>query len=168
MGIHRYYRPVASILIPAVVLFTAGCGVYTFNPSGKSDLQTISVETFRNETPELGLADRVTESVIDAFIADGNLNIVASEGADAILVGVLTGYDRVVNLFDENDQVQSYKVRMNFMISLVNPEDQSEIWKEAMPQEGIYDAASEVEEDGQRRAAERLVDAIINKTTKSW
>jgi hypothetical protein len=155
-------------VLSALVLLMAGCGVYTFNPSGKSELQTISVETFRNDTRELGLADRVTESVIDALIADGNLKVVASDGADAILVGVLTGYERVVNLFDENDQVQSYKVRMNFMISLVNPEDQSEIWKEAMPQEGIYDAASEVEEDGQRRAAERLVDAIINKTTKSW
>jgi len=151
------------LLLPLI-----GCGVYTFNPSGGSSLQTISVETFRNETEELGLADRVTESVIDAFIADGNLKVVATDAADAVLVGVLTGYDRVVNLFDENDQVQSYKVRLNFTVSLVDPRGQTELWKEAMPQDGIYDAAGEVEEDGQRRAAERLVDAIINKTTKSW
>lgn len=145
-----------------------GCSVYTLNPKGKSSIKTLSVEPFENQTPEFGLADQVTEAVIDAFIADGNLKVVGNDAADAILVGSLTGYKRVVNQFDENDQVQSYKVQMDFSISLMNPRDQSEIWKQAMPQEGIYDAASETEEDGKRRAAERLVEAILNKTTKSW
>ena len=145
-----------------------GCSVYTLNPKGKSSIKTLAVEPFENQTPEFGLADQVTEAVIDAFIADGNLKVVGNDAADAILVGSLTGYKRVVNQFDENDQVQSYKVQMDFSISLMNPRDQSEIWKQAMPQEGIYDAASETEEDGKRRAAERLVEAILNKTTKSW
>lgn len=146
----------------------AGCGIYTLDPKGKSTIKTIAIEPFDNQTPEFGLADQVTEAVIDAFIADGNLKVVGSEAADAVLVGSLTGYRRVVNQFDENDQVQSYKVLMDFSISLMNPRDQSEIWKQTMPQEGIYDAASETEDDGKRRAAVRLVEAILTKTTKSW
>lgn len=146
----------------------AGCGIYTLDPKGKSTIKTIAIEPFDNQTPEFGLADQVTEAVIDAFITDGNLKVVGSEAADAVLVGSLTGYRRVVNQFDENDQVQSYKVLMDFSISLMNPRDQSEIWKQTMPQEGIYDAASETEDDGKRRAAVRLVEAILTKTTKSW
>lgn len=37
-----------------------------------------------------------------------------------------------------------------------------------MNQEGVFDAVSETEEDGQSRAGARLVEAILNKTTKSW
>ena len=165
----RYLRlsSFGALLIYSVV-FLSGCGIYTLNPKGKSNIRTIAVEPFDNQTPEFGLADQVTEQVIDAFISDGNLKVVGNDAADAILVGSLTGYKRVVSQFDENDQGQSYKVQMDFSISLMNPHDQSEIWKQAMPQEGIYDAASETEEDGKRRAAERLVEAILTKTTKSW
>jgi hypothetical protein len=156
------------VVFLAIVVPLTGCGIYTLDPKGKSAIKTVSIEPFDNQTPEFGLADEVTEAVIDAFIADGNLKVVGNDAADAILVGSLTGYRRVVNQFDENDQVQSYKVQMDFTISLMNPRDQSEIWKEAMPQEGIYDAASETEDEGKRRAAERLVEAILTKTTKSW
>jgi hypothetical protein len=156
----------AVVLVAGLLL--SGCGVYTFNPAGKSSVGSLSVQPFENDTEQFGLADRVTELVIDAFIADGNIRIVPEDNAQAILKGTLTGYQRVANQFDENDQVQSYKVIMNFQISLIDPKDQTEIWTEPMNQQGIYDANNELEEQGQQRAAQRLVQAIIDKTTKSW
>ncbi|MCP4685375.1 MAG: LptE family protein [bacterium] len=154
----------SAFLLQAVL----GCGVYTFNPKGKSDISTIAVEPFENQTQEYGLTDRLTEVIIDAFISDGNLKIVPLEGADAVLAGTLLKYDRVVEKFDENDQVEEYKIVMAFEITLRNPQDQSEIWKERMTQEGAYNASEQTEEDGQLLAGERLVEAVINKTTKSW
>jgi len=150
------------------VLGISGCGVYTFNPSGKSDIKTIAVEPFENRTSEYGLADRLTDVVIDAFIADGTVKVVPLTGADAVLEAVLTNYERVVSQFDESDQVQTYKVVMNFEVTLRNPRDNSEFWKEQMRQEGIYDANTQTEEYGQNAAGAQLVDAILTKTTKSW
>ena len=158
--------PFSLLLLLAIIC--AGCGVYTFNPKGKSEIQNIAIEPFENRTGEFGLADRITEIVIDAFIVDGTMRIVPTANADAYLVGVLTRYERVPHKFDENDQVEQYKVLMNFEIALKNPKDDSEKWTQTMVQEGIYDANEETEEDGQQRAGERLVEAIINKTTKSW
>lgn len=157
----------AGVLFFALYVIS-GCGVYTFNPAGKSSIGSLAVQPFENDTEQFGLADRVTELVIDAFIADGNIRIVPQDNAQAILKGTLTGYQRVANQFDENDRVQSYKVIMNFRISLIDPKDQTEIWTEQMNQQGIYDANNELEEQGQQRAAQRLVQAIIDKTTKSW
>jgi hypothetical protein len=37
-----------------------------------------------------------------------------------------------------------------------------------MNQQGVYDADTETEEVGQLRAVERLIEDIINRTTKSW
>ncbi len=156
------------VLTVSLLLTAVGCSVYTFNPKGKSDISTIAVEPFENQTQEYGLTDRLTEVIIDAFITDGNLKIVPLEGAEAVLGGILLKYDRVVEKFDENDQVEEYKIVMDFEISLTNPKDQSEIWKERMTQEGVYNASEQTEEDGQQLAGERLVEAVINKTTKSW
>lgn len=157
---------ITTALVLTVVL--SGCGVYTFNPRGKSSISSIAVDPFENETTQYGLADLMTEFVVDAFIADGNLDVVPVDVADAELVGKLTFYERQVEQFDENDQVTEYKVVMDFNITLRNPSDQSEIWTDQVRQDGIYDAATETEEDGQRRAGSRLVEYILNKTTKSW
>jgi len=151
-----------------VLLLSAGCGVYTFNPKGKSSIKSIAIERFENQTLEHGLADQMTDIVIDAFISDGNLKVVSLENADAVLSGVLTRYERKPYQYDQNDVVESYYVDMNFDITLKNPRDDSEIWKERMSQRGIYMVDEETEEDGRQRAIELLVEAIINKTTKSW
>ncbi len=158
------------MICPAVLLavLAVGCGVYTFNPKGKSSIKSIAVQRFDNQTPEYGLADQMTDLVIDAFISDGNLNVVSVENADAVLTGVLTRYERKPYQYDENDVVTSYSVDMVFEVSLRNPKDDSEIWKETMTQRGIYQVATETEDDGRHRAIQLLVEAVINKTTKSW
>jgi len=156
-----------SVVVPLMILW-CGCGVYTLNPHGRSEIKTIAVEPFQNKTSQFGLADRLTEFIIDALIADGNLKVVAPGEADAVLTGSLVTYDRVPETLDENDEVQAYKIVMDFDLSLQKGSDRSTIWDQKTRQEGIYQADSETEEDGQRRAGERLVEAVINKTTKSW
>ena len=168
MQVSKLRRGIVVLVLTALVISVSGCGVYTFNPKGSSSIKTIAVERFENKTDQFGLTDRLTEVVIDAFIADGSMKVVSPDAADAILRATLTSYRRVPFQFDENDNVQTYKVLLDFNVSLINPSDQSEIWKEDMPQEGIYAADTETEEDGQQRAGQRLVEAIINKTTKSW
>jgi len=149
-------------------MFTSSCYVYTFNPQGKSNISSVSVERFENDTPEFGLSDMMTNKVIDAFISDGTMNIVSAENADVTLIGKLVKYDRKPHEFTPDDEVISYAVTMDFDIVLKNSNDGSEIWKERISQQGIYQIDSETEEDGQQEAIELLVETIINKTTKSW
>lgn len=152
----------------AIALFVSGCGIYSFRPGGKSDIKSVAIERFGNDTAEYGLADRLTDLVIDAFITDGNMKIVPADQADAVLIGKLVGYSRRPYTYDENDQVLENQVVMNFEISLKKPADDSEIWNEQMSQIGVYNVASETEEDGQNRAIGFLVESVINRTTKSW
>lgn len=159
-------RPIAAFL--SLVILLAGCGVYTLNPAGKSSIKTISVEPFENKTNEFGFTDRLAEIVIDAFIKEGTLRVVPSGKADAALVAVLNRYEKLPFKFDQSDQVEEYKVLLDLQVTLKNPKDDSDIWTEHMTQEGVYNANSETEQDGQQRAGARLVDAILNRTTKSW
>lgn len=163
-------RVIAFSLISVFLISSLfpGCGVYSFNPKGKSSIKTIAVEPFENKTAQFGFTDRLTEIVTDAFIKDGNLKVMPATSADAVLIGTLLAYTRAPLRFDENDQVSEYKVRLEFEVILRNPKDQSDILKDHFMQEASYDAVTETEEDGQQRAGEKLVEAILNRTTKSW
>lgn len=163
---HSLLWVVISCCLLALTIF--GCGVYSFNPKGKSSIKTIAIEPFENKTSEFGFTDRLTEIVTDAFIKDGNLKVVPASNADAVLVGTLLSYSRAPLQFDTTDQVSQYKVRLEFEIILRNPQDQAEILNDRFTQEAAYDAVEETEEDGQRKAGEKLVAAILNRTTKSW
>ncbi len=160
-------KAVGAIGMGILLVFANGCGVYSFSPGGKSDIKTISVTPFENKTIEYGLSDRMTDLVIEAFLADGNLKVVSSDEADAVLSGVLSNYERKAYTYDENNNVSRYVVKVVFNIILQKPTGE-EIWKEQFYSEGIYEADIEVEDDGQVRAAEKLVVDIINRTTKSW
>ncbi len=161
---------VKSLLLITLLILTglAGCGVYTFNPRGKASFESISVQRFDNQTVEYGLSDRITDEIIDAFIADGTFKILPESAAEAILVGTLTRYDRKPNTYDQNDQVTQYRVEMDFLITMKNPADGSDIWSERMNPIGVYDLNDETEEDGQQKAIVLLIENIINKSTKSW
>jgi len=158
----------AGIVWIPVLALVAGCGVYSFTPRGKSDIKSVAVERFDNDTAEYGLEDQVTDQIVDALMSDGTLKVVALEHADAILSGILTNYDRRPSGFTENDQVESYVVTIGFDIVLKKADDDSEIWREKISQNGVYDIDTETEDVGREKAVELLVQEIINKTTKSW
>ncbi len=149
-------------------LVLSGCGIYTFNPRGKSEIQSIAVARLGNKTAEFGLADQVTDRVIDGLIKDGSLKVLPEGSAATILSGDLTNYERKPYRYNENDQVQSYAVNMTFNLTLKNAVNDSLLWTDNFSQIGVYDPNTETEEIGQQRAIDFLVEAIINKTTKSW
>lgn len=149
-------------------MISGGCGVYTLSPRGKATISTITIEPLENQTSEFGLADRLTRILVDAFIEDGSLKVVSADQTEALLVGTLISYRRLPNTFDANDQVQSYKVRMEFQLTLQNVADGTEFWSQKVAQEGVYEADTETEEDGQQRATELLVETVLDLTTKSW
>jgi hypothetical protein len=146
----------------------AGCGIYSFSAGGKSSIKTIAITQFENKTVESGLSSRMTDLVVDAFIADGTLKVVSPDKADAVLSGTLTSYDRKAKEYTEADNVSQYAVTIVFDVALNDPKAEKEIWKERFISEGIYDSRSETEDEGQVRAADKLVVDIINRTTKSW
>ncbi len=158
-----------AIVLALILAGLTGCGVYSFSPGGKSSIKTIAVNQFENETIEVGLSSTMTDLVINAFIADGSLKVVSENQADAVLQGTLSRYAREPHTFDASDNVSRYAVRIIFNITLKKGGgSDEELWKQAFTSEGIYLADEETEEDGQSRAAQKLVVDIINRTTKNW
>jgi lipopolysaccharide assembly LptE-like protein len=171
-GICVFKNWMKRLILPSVLLMAAalagGCVIYSFSPGGKSSVKTIYVPQFENKTIEVGLSGQMTDLVVDAFIRDGSIKIVEKDKAEAILFGVLSNYRREAYTYDEADNVTHYVVKVTFAVVLKDTEKNEDIWAETFFSEGIYDAATESEEDGQVSAADNLVVDIINRTTKSW
>jgi hypothetical protein len=161
-------KPCCPLSIGASALLILGCGIYSFSPGGKSAIKSISVTQFENRTIESGLSARMTDLVVEAVIADGTLKVVSTRDADAVLTGVLTSYTREAYTYDESDNVTQYVVKLVFDVTLQKGESDEEVWKETFYSEGIYSADTETEEEGQAKAADKLVVDVINRTTKSW
>jgi hypothetical protein len=156
-----------GLIIALSAVSLSGC-FYSFNPKGKLDISSVAIERFQNNTAEFGIEDQMTDAVIDAFIADGTMRVLPKEQAEAILEGTLLRYNHKPYEYDESDQVKSYVVEMDFDIHLKKPADNSDFWNETMSQRGVYDLLTETEEDARLKAIDLLVEAIINRTTKSW
>ncbi len=153
-----------------IVLLAAisGCGAYSFSMSGKAAFESLNVEQFENNTIEYQLSDRLTDAVIDAFINDNKVQIKEPSKAEAIMSGTVVSYRRVPHTYDQNDIVTEYAVKVTLKINVVKADSEDVIWEEEFFAEGIYDANTEAEEDGQNRAVEQLTVDILNHTTQSW
>ncbi len=163
----------------ALSWFIAGCAVYSFNPGGKSSIKTIAVSQIENKTIESGLSSRMTDLIVDAFISEGSMKVVSEKDADAVLNGILTDYKREAYTYDESDNVTQYVVKLVFDVTLKKGGSDEELWKEIFYSEGYYStdiSATEgsnlqvatTEEGAQAQAANKLVQDVINRTTKSW
>jgi len=102
-------------LLAALVLIS-GCG-YTQEIKLPNDIQTIAVLPFTNDIPPKeqfahrpGLETELTSAVIDRFIFDGNLKVVAEENADAVLEGSIISYEQEGLRFDDFESVDEYRL----------------------------------------------------------
>lgn len=156
------------ILAVTVAVVVSGCGVYSFSGSMGSGIKSIAVPVFENKSLEYGISDELTSGVIDRFVTDNTLKVLPRSKADAVLEGLVNRYERVAYTFDENDQVQEYKVNISVSVKLIRS-DGSSMWEEqAMIAYGIYKADEEAEEDGKTRAIEKIAEDIVNKTIRDW
>jgi len=151
-----------------MALALAGCGVYSFSGSMGSGIETIAVPVFENKSVEFGIAEELTSGVIDEFVSDNTLKVIPKSNADAILSGTIARYDRVAYTYDENDQVQEYKVNITVSVNL-SKSDGTIVWEEAaLNAYGIYSADNETEEDGKARAIAKVAEDIVNLTIRDW
>ncbi len=155
-------------LIVALLLLQTGCGVYSFSSSGKKPFTSVSIGQFQNNTIEYQLADRLTDAVIKAFIGEGSIAVKEESKAEAVMIGTVTDYKREPFTYDRQDNVSQFASKVKIHVKTVKANTDEVIWEEDFVAQGVYDAASETEDDGQSRAIDLLTRSILDRTTKSW
>lgn len=176
----RMLRRLCAVLVRAggaagfaglcLLLCASGCSPYSFSGGRTALVNTAFVPQFENETAEFGLGEELTRGVIDGFIEDNQIKIVPEDQAEAVLTGRIVDYRRKAYTFDESDQVTEYIAEIWVTADLTRHGATDEtVWRvERLRGFGIYDAVSEDEAAGQKKAIAKIAEELLNRTIKSW
>jgi len=160
-------------------LFFISCGYYSFTKESLPGIKTIAIPMFDNQTLEYGISESLTDSLVNAFVSDNTLKVVNEKVADSVLRGKITKYERIAHTYDEDENVEEYKVRIFLEVSFEDKKHKKTIWeRKDMEGWGVYSAiplttstgtdSLETEDLGKARAIKKLTDDILNKTVRGW
>ena len=161
-------------LLPVLIAFASGCG-YTVSSVLPSYLHTIAIPTFANNTVEHGLADDVTQALVNSFLADRRLGSERERDADTVLRGTVLSYRNRVYAYTAQEVATQYEILLTVKVSLRDQVKNREIWKEdALTVRTTYNVvpvgseAAKTETDGRRDVIQKLADQIVSRTVQGW
>lgn len=123
-----------GLILAAVVL--AGCG-YGTKGSLPDHIKTVAVPIFKNRTLEPGVESAITSGVVNAFSSGGRVKVVPIDQADAILQGEVVAYSLDGLAFDQNANVQAYRLRLVLNVEFRDVRRSEMLWR----QEGLSETS---------------------------
>ncbi|MBL7074964.1 LptE family protein [candidate division KSB1 bacterium] len=148
-----------------------GCGYYSFSGSIPSHIKTVAVPLFEDQTTEYGVKEKLTNAVIDAFIADNTLKIVDQRKADSIVLGTILRIEDPPYTFDEEEKVQDYRLNIYVNVEFLDVKKNKTLFEEKLLGWDTYSALENIEEERQQAidvAIKNLTDDILNKAISGW
>lgn len=155
-------------LLLAAVLLLGGCG-YHLPGRGSGlppEVQSLHIELFTNRTAEPFLENRITDSVTDRFARKRTLRLVEKRDlADAVLSGVVTGYNTTPISYDRNDVITEYRSTMTIAVTLRQTADDRVLWKGSVDWSEEYPASLDKSalEDNEAAAIAVIVDRLAQE-----
>jgi hypothetical protein len=172
-----------AVLLPVICsLWAAGCG-YTTRPGLASHLKTIYVKPFENRvdlttinpnTAQLPvyrhrLEVDITNEVIDRFQFTGLLRPATAERAHSRLEGELVEFRRDALRFDNNAQVEEWRLNLVVNLRYYDLTTQALLWEEErLTGDTTYLVANESEDAALGRAVTDLARRIVERTVENW
>jgi hypothetical protein len=163
--IRRVLFAVASAWLPACAHYSTSAGLV-------GGIRSVAIPTAENETPEVDVAQRLTDRAMDAFLADGRLRVVDEESADAVLQLQLVRLEDEPFTFTAAEVTEQYRFRLFVRAVLARAGDGSPLLElDRLVGWGTYDAAlpdAEGREPAVEAAMDMVIEEVVDRTTASW
>jgi hypothetical protein len=134
-------------------------------------IKKIYIPTFENETTRYGIEQDLTARVTEAFTNDNRLSVVSEGEADAMLRGVIVGYQKGALTFDRAQTVDEFKIELTVSVELEDLRDGKVLWKEEELRAWESYTAGE-DEGGEEEALEAailtLAGDMVSRTLEGW
>lgn len=164
----------APLLLVGGLLAASGCS-YSFQAgAGFPDyVRTVAVLPFENETNRFELTDELHQQLRQELPRALGVNSAGEEVADAIVRGVITGYDVSTPSFRSGSggraEVLQREVSVRVQVQIVDLQEGLILWEDqGVSARGQYLEASETEEVARQEAIDLLVQAIVDGAQSNW
>ena len=115
--------------ILGLMLFTLSCG-YSAGSLLPNHIKKLYIPTFENQTTRYGIEQDLTTAVTEAFTNDNRLSVVSRSEADAMLRGVITGYEKGALTFDRAQTVDEFKIQIVVSVEFEDLREAKILWKD--------------------------------------
>lgn len=150
-----------------ILLFLSCCG-YSIRSPIPPYLKSIAIPIPENRTVRPGLSELLTETLIQDFNRDGRLRIVKPERATLILYTTITNFEKSPQEYDASQNVYLWKITIEAQIDCEDRVKKSTYWKGPISAWIAYDPSKESEDEGIKRAIEKLSEEITRRILTSW
>lgn len=178
-------RLITSFFILAFLATSAGCG-YTSKSLLPAELDSIHVDNFVNKVdPTMEVSDKrasytywpgletsITKGVIDEFIYDRNLTVKSKKDAALLLKGELVDYRELPLSYDDDDNVEEFRVEIFVDIELYNNLTGELMWKEnhfmGQSTYTVTGPHAQTSSEAVTAAVKDLAPRIVERTVDVW
>lgn len=160
-----------SLLIVVFVLILSGClgGNSRSIPPNVNDVYLAPI---KNNSSETALENKLTDQAIQQLNADGRINFVSKEQSQVMVQATITQYQRIPLIYNDQDIVQQYKVRIEMNLRLLDSgtkevlNEFDNIFRETTYSD--VNPPAETELDAQERVLRKLARDIVTTTVEGW
>ena len=160
---------ILTLVLTFTVVFS--CAKYSFRGALPSNLKTLYIEDFNDNTNYPGVFEEFMQKVTSSFISDNSLTIVEQKAsADLILSGTLINIQRRPVSITPTEQVQQYQMVLTVKTECLNTHIQKPLWAESISRYGVISGSASRDEIDQANsiAIDQVVEDIIAKTIGAW
>ncbi len=171
----RYTERSKNMIYKKMIVFLyccvlGGCGYYSFSGSLAPHLNTVAVPLLDNKTVEFGLAEELTDILIEEFTRDNSLKIADKSTADILVEGSILRIDDRAGAFTADEEVQDIKIYISVSVKVHDQVKRTLLWEERITKWGDYDpdGGPDGREEAIFLALEKVSEEILNKTVSGW
>ncbi len=175
--LRRSGRPAARAAALLPVLLLSGC-LYGLRGGGgfPSDVRTIAIQSFDNQTVQFELQDQLFKEVFNRVPGALGLNVAGEQNADAVLSGRIMRYEDVAQNYKSDQQtsgggiqVLQHEVQVVVSARIVDVKKNLILWENtSVVGRGVYQPDSQDQSVGQQKAIKNVVDQILDGAQSQW
>jgi hypothetical protein len=124
-------RFIGMLLAAALAGSSLGCGYHLVGRGGRlpEGVHSVGVPLLGNETRRPEVEQRVTEQIIEALNTRSEVKVLpGKEGADALLLGAITGYESSPVLLTPEGRATRYEVTVTARVRLEDLRSNQILW----------------------------------------
>jgi len=124
------------------------CGFYSLAGSIPPHIKSISIPLIENQTAEFGLAESITDGIIDQFNEVGILSLADSDAANSILSGKIIKVTEGPYTYSRKESVSEYRYKIDIKIEWFDVINQKNILEGNYSAFGAYGLSGDIASDG--------------------
>ena len=124
------------------------CGFYSLAGSIPPHIKSISIPLMENQTAEFGLAESITDGILDQFNEVGILSLADSDAANSILNGKIIKVTEGPYTYSKQESVSEYRYKIDIKIEWFDVLNQKNILEGNYSAFGAYGLSGDIGSDG--------------------